>query len=154
MKMATTVASAYRMRTSAPPCRVSDLGEAIVRVSVRVLPRDADLDEPFRAATRSMATLSLTFDGVAGVGRRVNHKMRRQAQQGLDLWAEETGSGPAVFFIHGGIGDSRLWEPVAGLVSERFRSIRYDQRFLGVRPDQPKCFSGGRCGRRPRSIRH
>jgi 3-oxoadipate enol-lactonase len=47
------------------------------------------------------------------------------------LWAEETGSGPAVLFVHGGLGDSRVWEPVARIVAERFRCIRYDQRFFG-----------------------
>ena len=49
----------------------------------------------------------------------------------MSLWVEEEGSGPAVLFVHGGLGDSRLWAPVAHLVAERFRSILYDRRFFG-----------------------
>jgi 3-oxoadipate enol-lactonase len=50
---------------------------------------------------------------------------------GARLWVEEEGSGPAVLFIHGGLGDRRLWEPQARALSERFRCIRYDLRFFG-----------------------
>jgi len=32
---------------------------------------------------------------------------------GARLWVEEEGEGPAVVFVHGGLGDSRLWEPQA-----------------------------------------
>jgi 3-oxoadipate enol-lactonase len=49
----------------------------------------------------------------------------------MALWAREWGRGPVVLFIHGSLGDSRLWEPVARLVAEEFRSIVYDQRFFG-----------------------
>jgi 3-oxoadipate enol-lactonase len=34
-------------------------------------------------------------------------------------------------FLHGGLGDSRLWDPVARVVAEQFRCINYDQRFFG-----------------------
>lgn len=34
-------------------------------------------------------------------------------------------------FVHGGLGDSRLWEPQAHALSSRFRTIRYDLRFWG-----------------------
>ena len=47
------------------------------------------------------------------------------------LWVEEEGSGPAVLFLHGGLGDSRLWEPVAARLRDSFRCIRYDFRFFG-----------------------
>ena len=50
---------------------------------------------------------------------------------GARLWVEEEGTGPAVLFIHGGLGDLRLWEPQARALSERFRCIRYDLRFWG-----------------------
>jgi pimeloyl-ACP methyl ester carboxylesterase len=50
---------------------------------------------------------------------------------GARLWVEEAGSGPAVVFIHGGLGDLRLWEPQAQALSQRFRCIRYDLRFFG-----------------------
>jgi pimeloyl-ACP methyl ester carboxylesterase len=32
---------------------------------------------------------------------------------GARLWFEEEGEGPAVLFVHGGLGDLRLWEPEA-----------------------------------------
>jgi pimeloyl-ACP methyl ester carboxylesterase len=39
------------------------------------------------------------------------------------LWFEEAGTGPAVVLVHGGLGDSRMWdgqfEPFAG----RFRDL-------------------------------
>jgi pimeloyl-ACP methyl ester carboxylesterase len=48
------------------------------------------------------------------------------------IWVEEEGGdGPAVVFIHGGLGDSRLWEPQARALASRFRTIRYDLRFWG-----------------------
>jgi len=50
---------------------------------------------------------------------------------GARLWYEETGSGPAVVLLHGGLGDSRLWEPAVPALAERFRTIRYDRRFYG-----------------------
>lgn len=49
----------------------------------------------------------------------------------MELWAEERGTGPAVLFLHGGLGDSRLWAPVAEIVARRFRCINYDQRYVG-----------------------
>jgi 3-oxoadipate enol-lactonase len=50
---------------------------------------------------------------------------------GARLWVEEEGSGPPVLFIHGGLGDLRLWEPQARALSDRFRCIRFDQRLWG-----------------------
>jgi pimeloyl-ACP methyl ester carboxylesterase len=50
---------------------------------------------------------------------------------GARLWVEEQGSGPAVLFVHGGLGDLRLWEPQARALAPRFRCIRYDLRFWG-----------------------
>jgi pimeloyl-ACP methyl ester carboxylesterase len=50
---------------------------------------------------------------------------------GARLWIEEAGRGPAVVFIHGGLGDARLWEPQARALASRFRTIRYDLRFWG-----------------------
>jgi 3-oxoadipate enol-lactonase len=55
---------------------------------------------------------------------------------GARLWVEEQGDGPAVLFLHGGLGDSRLWEPEARMLADRFRCIRYDLRFFG-RSDGP-----------------
>ena len=50
---------------------------------------------------------------------------------GAQLWVEAEGDGPAVLFVHGGLGDSRLWEPQARALAPRFRTIRYDLRFWG-----------------------
>jgi pimeloyl-ACP methyl ester carboxylesterase len=50
---------------------------------------------------------------------------------GARLWVEEQGEGPAVLFVHGGLGDSRLWAPVAGALASDFRAVRYDLRFWG-----------------------
>jgi 3-oxoadipate enol-lactonase len=50
---------------------------------------------------------------------------------GARLWVEESGTGPAVVFVHGGLGDSRLWEPQAAALAAQFRTIRYDLRLWG-----------------------
>ena len=50
---------------------------------------------------------------------------------GARLWYDEAGSGETVLLLHGGLGDSGLWEPVAPLLAERFRTIRTDLRFFG-----------------------
>lgn len=50
---------------------------------------------------------------------------------GARLWYEEAGEGPAVVLVHGGLGDARLWEPQFAPLAERFRTIRFDQRFFG-----------------------
>jgi pimeloyl-ACP methyl ester carboxylesterase len=50
---------------------------------------------------------------------------------GARLWYDEVGSGPAVLLLHGGLGDSGLWAPIAPLLAERFRTIRTDLRFFG-----------------------
>ncbi|HWX09584.1 MAG TPA: alpha/beta hydrolase [Gaiellaceae bacterium] len=50
---------------------------------------------------------------------------------GAQLWVEDTGKGPAVVFVHGGLGDSRLWKPQARALADRFRCIRFDLRFFG-----------------------
>lgn len=50
---------------------------------------------------------------------------------GARLWYDESGSGPAVLLLHGGLGDSGLWEPVVPFLAERFRTIRTDLRFYG-----------------------
>jgi 3-oxoadipate enol-lactonase len=55
---------------------------------------------------------------------------------GTRLWVETEGTGPAVLFLHGGLGDSRLWAPVAKRLAGQFRTIRYDYRHYG-RSDSP-----------------
>jgi pimeloyl-ACP methyl ester carboxylesterase len=51
---------------------------------------------------------------------------------GARLWYDEAGSGQTVLLLHGGLGDSGLWEPVVPLLAERFRTIRTDLRFFGL----------------------
>lgn len=48
-----------------------------------------------------------------------------------ELHVDEVGRGPAVLFVHGGLGDMHLWEPQAHALARHFRCIRYDLRFYG-----------------------
>jgi 3-oxoadipate enol-lactonase len=50
---------------------------------------------------------------------------------GARLWYDEAGSGTPLLLLHGGLGDSGLWEPVVPFLAERFRVIRTDLRFFG-----------------------
>jgi pimeloyl-ACP methyl ester carboxylesterase len=50
---------------------------------------------------------------------------------GARLWYDEAGNGGTVVLLHGGLGDSGLWEPVVPFLAERFRTIRTDLRFFG-----------------------
>ena len=58
---------------------------------------------------------------------------------GARLWHDEAGQGEAMLLLHGGLGDSGLWEPVVPLLAERFRVLRTDLRFYGrsVGPNAP-----------------
>lgn len=60
---------------------------------------------------------------------------------GARLWIEQAGEGPAVLFVHGGLGDSRLWEPEARALASRFRTIRYDLRLWGRSESPGMAFS-------------
>lgn len=57
--------------------------------------------------------------------------MPEVAVNGARLWYDEAGQGEAVLLLHGGLGDSGLWEPVVPFLAERFRTIRTDLRFFG-----------------------
>lgn len=50
---------------------------------------------------------------------------------GARLWYDEAGDGQAVLLLHGGLGDSGLWEPVVPFLAGHFRTIRTDLRFFG-----------------------
>jgi 3-oxoadipate enol-lactonase len=63
----------------------------------------------------------------AGYRRGIAYAHVNQAR----LWVEVEGSGPAVLFLHGGLGDLRLFEPQARALASRFRCIRYDLRLWG-----------------------
>jgi pimeloyl-ACP methyl ester carboxylesterase len=60
---------------------------------------------------------------------------------GARLWVEEEGAGDAVVFVHGGLGDSRLWEPQAHALASRFRTVRYDLRYWGRSESPGMAFS-------------
>src|SRR3569833_506073 len=47
------------------------------------------------------------------------------------LWVEDEGDGPPILFLHGGLGDSRLWTPVIERLRDSFRCIAFDFRFYG-----------------------
>lgn len=56
------------------------------------------------------------------------------------LYYEESGDGPALFFIHGMCGDAEVWRGQVDRLSDRFRCITYDRRghtrsLLGVEPE-------------------
>lgn len=47
------------------------------------------------------------------------------------FWVEEAGDGPAVVFLHFGLGDSRVFEPERSALADEFRCVAYDRRFFG-----------------------
>jgi 3-oxoadipate enol-lactonase len=63
-------------------------------------------------------------EAIVGVIRHVD-------VNGARLLVDEAGDGPAVVLLHGGLGDMRLWEPVARRLAKRFRVVRYDFRHFG-----------------------
>jgi pimeloyl-ACP methyl ester carboxylesterase len=50
---------------------------------------------------------------------------------GARLWYDEAGQGAPLLLLHGGLGDSGLWEPVVPLLLDGFRVLRTDLRFFG-----------------------
>jgi 3-oxoadipate enol-lactonase len=53
---------------------------------------------------------------------------------GGQLWADDSGDGPAVVLLHPGWGDSTIWLPVMERLQEPFRLIRYDVQGYGKSP--------------------
>jgi 3-oxoadipate enol-lactonase len=50
---------------------------------------------------------------------------------GARLWVEDEGDGPAVLFLHGGLGDLRLFEPQMRALARAFHCIGFDRRLWG-----------------------
>ena len=63
---------------------------------------------------------------------------------GARLWYDEAGQGEAVLLVHGGLGDSGLWEGVVPLLAGSFRTLRTDLRFYGrsAGPNVPWSWEG------------
>lgn len=53
---------------------------------------------------------------------------------GGKIYFERAGSGPAIFFVHAAIADSRMWEREFRALSEGHTVVRYDVRGLGKSP--------------------
>ena len=60
---------------------------------------------------------------------------------GCQLFYETAGSGPAVFLVHAGIADRRMWDSQFHALARHYRAVRYDQRGYGQSPVVPGEFS-------------
>jgi 3-oxoadipate enol-lactonase len=47
------------------------------------------------------------------------------------LWVEDDGDGPPLLFLHGGLGDHRLFEPQRRALADAFRCVTYDRSLWG-----------------------
>src|SRR5260370_34818404 len=54
--------------------------------------------------------------------------------RGGEIWAEDTGRGTPVVLVNPGWSTAGIWAPVMGLLADRFRLIRYDDRGVGRSP--------------------
>ncbi|MFY1696063.1 MULTISPECIES: alpha/beta fold hydrolase [unclassified Solwaraspora] len=54
-----------------------------------------------------------------------------RADDGCRLWVEQSGDGPPLVLCHGGPGMWDYFEPLARLLNEHLRVIRWDQRGCG-----------------------
>jgi pimeloyl-ACP methyl ester carboxylesterase len=58
------------------------------------------------------------------------------------VWADDSGGdGPPLVLLHPGVGDSRIWDPVLGALTAKYRVIRYDARGFGQSPAPSVKFS-------------
>ena len=73
--------------------------------------------------------------------------MARLDRDGLHIWYEDHGKGPAVLLTHGYSATSRMWAPQVRGLAERFRLITWDLRGHGRSdsPDDPAVYSEKRC---------
>ena len=146
IRSAATSSSAGSMRAStsagsAPPFSASFVRLFVDRRERRARPRRARR----RTARRAAPTLRRPARCRRPSGRRRRRERARTPSRseaivarmpyvdvnGARLWVEEEGDGPAVLFLHGGLGDLRLFEPQARALAGRFRCIRFDLRLWG-----------------------
>jgi pimeloyl-ACP methyl ester carboxylesterase len=68
-------------------------------------------------------------------------------RDGLRIWYEDHGKGPAVLLTHGYSATSRMWTPQVRRLAERFRLITWDLRGHGRSdsPDDPSAYCEKRC---------
>jgi hypothetical protein len=55
------------------------------------------------------------------------------------FWVEDVGDGPALLFLHFGLGDHRVFDPELHALADEFRCVAYDRRFFGrtEAPEEP-----------------
>ncbi len=64
-------------------------------------------------------------------------------RDGVHLYYESEGTGPAILLTHGYTATLRMWDPQVGALADRFRVIRWDMRGHGESdsPDDPRAYS-------------
>jgi 3-oxoadipate enol-lactonase len=60
---------------------------------------------------------------------------------GTELYAEWSGTGPGLLFLHAGVADSRMWDAEFAAFSDRFRVARFDIRGFGRSAMSPGRFA-------------
>jgi len=62
--------------------------------------------------------------------------MQTMMPAGADkIWAEDSGGdGPALLLLHEGVADARMWDPLWPVLTDSYRTIRYDARAFGKSP--------------------
>ena len=64
-------------------------------------------------------------------------------RDGVHLYYESAGNGPAILLTHGYTATLRMWDPQVGALADRFRVIRWDMRGHGESdsPGDPRAYS-------------
>ena len=79
---------------------------------------------------------------MASIGRSRSAAELIVPVNGGEIWAEDTGGdGTPLVLIHPDWGDADIWSRLTGLLSGRFRVIRYDDRGFGRSPAPAVPFS-------------
>lgn len=66
--------------------------------------------------------------GQSAVGRHKGDQMATATVNGTALYYEESGSGPALFFVHGTGGSANSWDLAVERLSHSFKCVTYDRR--------------------------